>query len=337
MLARILDTTLAEARRAVRRAPWVMRLGLPVGASIALHGLIAAVLVAGAWRFHDALAGGQARTEVVITIPRSGPPPAPPPSRAPAEPLPAAAGLAAPPRLEGLSSLSGAPAPVLRSAGAAVPGTGEFLRREDEGAVGGATFAGMGARRAQSVVYVVDASGAMVSSLKFVLAELERSVRSLSSSQKFQVVLFHDQGGGGYELFPAPRGSGGLVAATPTNTEALSRWLNAATPGGRSNPMVGLRAGLAFRPDAVFFLSRSIRRSGGELDAEATGFWGRGRDQIMAELETLNPRRGAGRRVVIKCIQFIEEDPTGTMQAIGTAHGDGPGSYSVRTLKDLGG
>ena len=41
------------------------------------------------------------------------------------------------------------------------------------------------------------------------------------------------------------------------------------------------------------------------------------------------------RRTVIKAIQFLEEDPTGTMQAIGEDHGDGPGSYAVLTLKAL--
>jgi hypothetical protein len=336
MLARLVQPVWGRARWLLARAPWVTRLGVPVSLSVAIHGLIAAVLVAGAWRFHDSLAGGKARTEVVITLPRSSPVPSSQPRAEMGEALPAAPSAPAPPRLEGLTSVSGAPAPVLRSAGAEAAGgaAGEFLRRDDEGVVGGATFAGMGARRAQSVVYVVDASGAMVSSLKFVLRELERSVRSLSSSQKFQVVLFHDQGRGGHEVFA---GGKGLVAATPANKEALSRWLASATPGGRSNPMDGLRAGLALQPDAVFFLSRSIRRSGGELDEQAAGFWGRGREQVLAELERLNPKRGPGRRVVIKCIQFIEEDPTGTMQAIGTEHGDGPGSYSVRSLKDLGG
>ena len=41
--------------------------------------------------------------------------------------------------------------------------------------------------------------------------------------------------------------------------------------------------------------------------------------------------------VVIKAIQFVEEDPTGTMQLIGTEHGDGPGSYRVLSVQDLGG
>jgi hypothetical protein len=229
---------------------------------------------------------------------------------------------------------------VLRSAGAELAGTGELLRRQDEAAIGGATFAGLGAKRAGSVVYVVDASGAMVSSLKFVLAELERSVSGLSSAQRFQVVLFREAPGGLlYDVFSPPedRGKPKLMAATPSNKAALTRWLAGVRPMGRSNPLDGLRRGLQFEPDAIFLLSRSIRRSGNDQGVpESGGVWGRGTAEILGELDRLNPRRGMQRRVVIKCIQFLEEDPTGTMQAIGTEHGDGAGSYSVLTLEQLG-
>jgi hypothetical protein len=33
--------------------------------------------------------------------------------------------------------------------------------------------------------------------------------------------------------------------------------------------------------------------------------------------------------VVIKALQFIEDDPTGTMRAIADLHGDGEGSYRI--------
>jgi hypothetical protein len=245
-----------------------------------------------------------------------------------------------PPRLQGMTTPSLAPPPVLRSAASEATAPGELLRREDDSALG-ATFAGLGARRASSVVYVVDASGAMVTSLKFVLAELERSVRSLSSSQSFQVVLFRERaegvgGAGGYEVFG--RGSGGarLVPATAVNKAALSQWLKTITPTGKSNPLDGLKRGLEFDPDAIFLLSRSIRRSSGAGAAES-GVWGRGTREILGELDRLNPRRGDRRRVAIKAIQFLEEDPSGTMQAIGEEHGGGPGSYRVLTLQELGG
>src|SRR6185295_11960745 len=96
-------------------------------------------------------------------------------------------------------------------------------------------------------------------------------------------------------------------------------------PTGRSNPLDGLRRGLSLDPDAVFLLSRSIRRSGGAagdgtgaaaIGEGAGGVWGRGKTEILAELDKLNPRRGQQRRTVIEALQFLEEDPTGTMQAI---------------------
>jgi hypothetical protein len=240
----------------------------------------------------------------------------------------------------------------LRSAALEDTNPGELLRSQDDSAIRGATFAGMGAKRAASVVYVVDASGAMVSSLKFVLAELDRSVSNLSSAQKFQVVLFRERGGDGgtslYEVF-SPRGDPEheqLLLATPGNKAALREWLKTILPTGRSNPLDGLRRGLSLGPDAIFLLSRSIRRSGGAagdgtgaaaIGEAAGGVWGRGKSEILAELDKLNPRWGEHRRAVIKAIQFLEEDPTGTMQAIGDEHGDGPGSYSVVTLQALSG
>jgi hypothetical protein len=45
----------------------------------------------------------------------------------------------------------------------------------------------------------------------------------------------------------------------------------------------------------------------------------------MDELDLLNPadERSGRRSVVIKTIQFLDEDPTGTMQRIGQVHGQG--------------
>lgn len=314
---------------------FLTRLGLPLSVSLAVHIGVGLLLLLSAWNFRSGLAGGAARTELVISLP----PPAatPAPAREPAESqvAPPAAIDAPPPMLQGLASRAEvAPPPALRSAANDTPASGELLRRQDESAIG-ATFAGLGARQAVSIVYVVDASGAMVSSLKFVFAELERSVRSLSSGQKFQVVLFRERDGHPFEVLNPSGGKPGLLPATPANKAALAAWLGSITPTGRSNPSDGLRRGIEFDPDAIFLLSRSIRRSGGSDDM---GVWGRGPRETMAELDRLNPRdaRSGRRRIVIKAIQFLEPDPTGTMPLIGEQHGDGAGSYSVLTLQALG-
>lgn len=312
-------------------------LGIPMSVSIAAHVALGLFLAFSAWTFRGEFRGGKARSEVVIALPA----PPPPAARAQnetggSEPAPAARVDAPPPTLSGLTTREAAPPPMLRSAGADVPAAGDLLKRQDDSGIG-ATFAGLGARQATRIVYVVDASGAMVSSLKFVLSEVERSVRSLSSGQKFQVVLFRDRPGaegGLYEVFAPGGGRAKLVAATPQNKAELSRWLGTVTPLGKSNPLDGLKRGLEFDPDAIFLLSRSIRRSGAE-----GGVWGgRSAQETLAELDRLNPReaRSGRRRVVVKAIQFLEEDPTGTMQMIGNEHGDGPGSYAVLTLQAIG-
>lgn len=191
------------------------------------------------------------------------------------------------------------------------------------------TFGGLGASSVSSVVYVVDCSGPMVTSLPMVINELERSVGRLSSSQRFGVVLFRRtmEGGPGAESF-APV----LVRATSSAKELLHNWLAAAEPSGRSSPLAGVELALSLKPDAIFLLSRSIQRSGG-------GVWELGLDATMSKLEQLNPKRsgllGSGRPVLIQTIQFLDEDSTGIMQTIGTRHGGGAGYRVVKTQQDL--
>lgn len=201
-----------------------------------------------------------------------------------------------------------------------------------------ATFAGLRARRAASVVFVVDASGAMVTSLPFVIDELVRSIDRLSPRQRFQVILFRDRppptdpDHAGVECFA----DGRLRHAGQRNTRAVQDWLRRVEPIGRSNPLDGLRAALQLRPEVIFLLTRSIPRSG-SADTAASGDWERGARAVLDELDRLNPidPRTGRRPVVIKTIQFLEADPTGLMQAIAQEHGDGEGSYRVLTLDEL--
>ena len=202
----------------------------------------------------------------------------------------------------------------------------------------GASFAGVSARRATSVVYAVDASGAMVTSLPFVLEELRRSVAALAPDQSFAVVLFgrrvgEDDAASGVRLFPEE----GLLKATPASKAQLFTWLDEVQARGVSNPLDGLLAALDRQPQVVFLLSRSIRRTDGR---EASGDWGPGREAILAELDKANPVRQSifgppGRAVQVKCVQFLEEDPTGVMRAIAQVHGGGPESYRLLPESEL--
>lgn len=216
------------------------------------------------------------------------------------------------------------------SAGQGAAGTGATASDSDDGAAGRSptrvTFGGLGASDVRSVVYVVDASGPMVTSLPIVMEELERSVGRLSPTQKFGVVIFRATANQPAAESFAPV----LVRATPSAKQLLSQWLSRVEPAGRSSPLAGLELGLTLKPDAVFLLSRSIQRSGG-------GVWEQGLDATMARLEQLNPTRpGTTRRpVLIQTIQFLDDDPTGILQAIGQRHGGGVGYRLVRRQQDL--
>jgi hypothetical protein len=196
-------------------------------------------------------------------------------------------------------------------------------------------FAGVQADPAATVVYVVDGSGPMASSLPFVFAELERSVRRLSPAQRFGVIVFRDppEGAAGISAVERyqPSGRLGVVEATDLHKAGLSAWLRTIRPAGRSDPVRGLRAALELKPDLIMLLSRTIPRSGpgAEAGAQIRG--------ILAELDRLNPasRITHQRPTVIKTIQFIDDDPSGLLQAIAAAHGDGPRSYRLVSLDDL--
>lgn len=201
------------------------------------------------------------------------------------------------------------------------------------------TFAGVAAERASTIVYVVDASGPMASSLPFVVDELSRSIESLAVSQQFQVILFRSPplskesalNDAGYEMFTdAGRG---LLSATRDAKDRVRAWLTSVRPTGKSDPLPGLKAALSMKPSLVFLLSRSIKRSG------PTKEWGAGATAILTALDRLNPvdRVNGQRASVIKTIQFLDDDPSGLLRSIASVHGDGAGSYRVMELAELTG
>jgi hypothetical protein len=170
----------------------------------------------------------------------------------------------------------------------------------------------------------------MVHTARWVFDNVQQSVDALSPDQSFQVVLFGDPPGAG----PGEGLRSFRPALTPAVDDAkfaLSSWLARNRPQGRSDPMPALRKALNSRPDLVFVLSRTIKRSGTDQSAEAS------LRPMLAELDKLNPRdpRTGQRPVVIKAIQFLDEDPRGLLQAIAREHGDGEGSYRVLPLEHL--
>lgn len=316
------------------------RVGIPLGVSIGLHLVLLAGFAGFGWTLRLPTPAEDLGSPVLLVAPpppplalanskrKSGPEPEPVVYIARQELTPA--------------DLPQAP-PSAASSGRASPGPGRTVLRDQPATAARpaarealqplATFAGVGVREVQSVVYVVDGSGAMVTNLKWVMEEVERSIVALDPKQSFQVVLFRDRGaaagGPAAEVF---RSGTGLIPATAANKAAVAAWLQQVRPSGRSNPMDGVKRGLSLQPDVVFLLSRGMPRT--EAVARA-GDWSRGPQAVLKELDGLNPKAGKRRRAIIKTIQFLEDDPTGTMQAIAGEHGDGPGSYAVITLEQL--
>lgn len=189
-------------------------------------------------------------------------------------------------------------------------------------------FAGVQTKAARKIVYVVDGSGATAASFSSLQKQLLRSIDELSPTQRFQVVLFRSAKDAPVTL--APINEHKPAYATRANKQAVAAWLDTITTHGRSNPIDGLRAALALKPDLVLLITKSIERTG-------EGAWAGGRERILLELNDLNPRssRTGQRRTVIKAVQLLDEDPTGIMQAIGEAHGDGLVDYRVVSYDDL--
>lgn len=182
-------------------------------------------------------------------------------------------------------------------------------------------FFGVGSADVRSVVYVVDASGSMVSTFPFILAELERSARALDALQRFQVIFFKGDAANTSGRVAAPdpvnpdrQRETRLIRCTPDHVRTVLAWARTVRPGGRSNPMEALRVALGLQPDAILMLSSSIA---------GTGEWEIAAEDVLAELESLNPRdpRTGRRRTAIMTVQMFEEDPSGLLRAIGERHG----------------
>lgn len=305
---------------------------LPPGASALVHIVLLALVAAASFTAAHFARRDAATGDLIVSIenPAALAEPAPPQDSpghdAPGLPRPAALAQ------HGAEGALAVPPIVLTPAVAPSPASapGLDMRRA---VPPGAAFAGLSAQRVRRIVYVVDVSGPMASSLQFVLEEVARSVARLDPSQHMAVVLFREGIGDatdrGVLSMPAePR----LIPSSPANRAALAQFLSSVRPGGRSNPLAGLRTALALEPDVIFLLARGISRTG--PDAR----WGEGRDAILAALDALNPPDSRGRRpVAIKTIQFIDDDPTGLMQAIAEIHGRAPGSYTRRSLEDFTG
>ena len=296
----------------VRRS--TLRPALAVGLSVAAHAVLAILLGFGAVAILAKQRADERSTPIVslefaMPEPASAETPAePPPSRPPAAPTTAIAiapssAVAA----TGAATAVAIPAATVLADGMSPPAAPKRAA--------GASFAGLRAGNVRSVVFVVDASGSMMASLRTVIDELARSLSRLNPNQRFSLVFFQRNGA----IAVPPEGK--LRPATPEAIRAAIDWARREVrPAGRSDPVAALERALALEPDAIFLLGTAVTGTG---DFEAsTG-------EILARLERLNPidAESGRRKVEIQCIQYLDPDPAGTLRAIAERHS---GDYGFR-------
>ncbi|MFT4592992.1 MAG: hypothetical protein ACI9JK_000696 [Phycisphaerales bacterium] len=195
------------------------------------------------------------------------------------------------------------------STGGEVP---EFAEREPETEV---QFMGLDAEAAKNIMYVVDASGSMLLHLATVVEELERSLRTLHPKQSFGIIFF--QQNDALVVPPAKR----LVSANAQNVDSAMNWITTSgkvIPAGGSNPINAMKLAIELQPDVIYLLSENITGAGRyEIPS----------DVLLASIDAINPvdSRNGLRRVQINCIQYLSEDPMGTMRKIAEIHGGNDG------------
>ena len=143
------------------------------------------------------------------------------------------------------------------------------------------------------LVYVIDASGSLVDSLEFVIAELKRSISDLTDQQRFAVIFFQGERA---PLEVPPRG---LRPATPQRKAAVKKWIDLDSgniaAAGTTNPVPAIKLALKYRPQLIILLSDNITGQGiYEIEQK----------QLLGAIEQAN-RHGTK----ISTIQFLHRDP----------------------------
>jgi len=203
------------------------------------------------------------------------------------------------------------------------------------------TFGGLRGSNARHIVYVVDASGSMIAYLPILIDELVRSIDKLNESQSFRVVFFQRNEA---VLVPGPgedpeiatkrrRGTVKLLPATNENKLFVFNWMNLDNrnirAASQSNPIAAIELALrdmAPPADVVFILSTDITGLG-EFEVD--------QQELLRMIERLNRSRGGEVRTVLKTIQFIHEDPLGTLRLIAEQNGGADG-YRFLSREELG-
>lgn len=104
-------------------------------------------------------------------------------------------------------------------------------------------------------VYVFDRSGSMSDyngrPLQAAKMELHESLNDLQDVHQFQVIFYNENP----RIFRSPSGRPELIWADEQGKQAAREFIQAIEANGGTNHMDALKAGLAMRPDVIFFLT----------------------------------------------------------------------------------
>lgn len=118
------------------------------------------------------------------------------------------------------------------------------------------TFFGTGGN-AVRVVYLIDASGTLISTLPFVINELKRSINELSEKQEFAVIFF--QGNDPKEV-PPP----GMKRVSNESKTKVFNWIDSGRviPQGGNNAVKAIQSAMSYNPQLIYILSDDITGQG---------------------------------------------------------------------------
>ena len=155
----------------------------------------------------------------------------------------------------------GPPAPAPPGGVGVLPGPGTGGGGGSGGGSGGGTGRGAGAgteffgarEKGESFAYVIDCSGSMATNAALDMAkrELLASLGRLPIESRFGVIFYNQKA----TVFSDPSGRPGLMAASLEAKSRVRTRLREIVPDGGTNHMIALRAGLALKPEVIFFLT----------------------------------------------------------------------------------
>lgn len=322
----------------------ILRWALPPGVSVVIHGsLLTLLIIAGSRAASIASRQPKPKRLPLAELETIAPPPAASDTESadqsqaqttPKQSTPAPTQPTQPNLLDRSAQALQAPTPVASQAMSAATldqlvGQSSSLSAEPSNAPAAISFAGVSTGAARSIVYVIDTSGATMTSLTYIRERLLQSIDRLSPTQRFQVIAFRKLKDSAHTSPSLATTKGKLPRATRANKQAVADWLNAMPARGQSNPVDGLAKALELKPDMILLISRGIERT------EAP--WAGGLKSVRQRLDELNPldQITGTRPAVIKTIQLLDEDPTGIMRTIGVFHGDGHNDHQVITYNQL--